>query len=109
MLAPKVKGPGYKSYGFKEDQTVYLVAINDAENKNQCSMATGYNSIEMIKKVLNEFYQMKLLNKQSQGIQNLEIYAVKLFQSQNEGMIILNFSDQEGYKFLSLSVMIDNG
>ena len=109
MVAPRVKGPAYKSYGFKESQNIYLVAINDAENKNMCSMATGYDSIETIKKVLNEFYQLKLLDQQNQGIQNLEIYGVRLLQSKNEGMIILNYSDQEGYKFLSLSVMVDNG
>ena len=108
MVAPRVKGPAYKSYGFKEDQTVYLIAINDAENKNMCSMATSYNSIKNIKNVLNEFYQMKLLDKQSQGMQNLEIYAVRLLQSENEGMIILNFSAQEGYKYVTLSVMVDN-
>ena len=70
-------------------------------------MATSYNSIKNIKNVLNEFYQMKLLDKQSQGMQNLEIYAVRLLQSENEGMIILNFSAQEGYKYLKLSVLVD--
>ncbi len=109
MLAPRTKGPSYKSYYFKEDKKVYLIAINDAENKNMCSMASPYSSIESIKKILNEFYQIKIVDKQSQGIQNLEIYSVKLLQSLNDGMIILNYSDQEGYKFASISVMIDNG
>ena len=27
LVAPTVKGPAYKSYGFKEGQTVYLIAI----------------------------------------------------------------------------------
>lgn len=109
MIAPRMKGPGYKAYYFKDGKTVYFVGINDAENKNACTMATSYNSIEIIKKVLDEFYQLKLLNKQKQGMQNIEIYSVKLLQSKNKGIIFLNFSDQEGYKSLSLTVMVDNG
>ena len=109
LIAPRVKGPAYKSYGFKEDDIIYLIAINDAENKNMCSIASPYDSIDKVKSILNEFYQIKILDKQSQGMQNLEIYAVKLLQSQNDGMIILNYSEQEGYKFVTLSVMIDNG
>jgi len=40
--------------------------------------------------------------------QNLEIYEVDLMQSVNKGMIVLNFSNQKGYEFVSLTVMVSN-
>lgn len=109
LIAPQIKGPSYKSYGFMENNSAYLLGINDAENKNSCSIATKYNSIAEAKKVLREFYKIKLINSQSQGIQNLEIYEVDLIQSNTKGLIVLNFSNQKGYEFLSLTVMLDNG
>ena len=51
-----------------------------------------------------------MLHKQSQGIQNIEMYKVNLTQSyNNSGILVLNYSDQAGYNFVSISVMIDNG
>ena len=109
LIAPQQKGPSYKSFGFKGDYSVYLLGINDAENKNSCSIATQYKSIAEVKKILREFYKIKLINSQNQGIQNLEIYEVDLIQSNIKGLIVLNFSNQKGYEFVSLTVMVDNG
>ena len=110
MIAPRTKGPSYKAYGFFEKEVVYLIGINDAENKNTCTMASSYNSINDIKSILKEFYKIELLHKDSQGIQNIEMYKVNLTQSfNNSGILVLNYSDQTGYKFISISVMIDNG
>jgi hypothetical protein len=110
MIAPRTKGPSYKAYGFFEKEIVYLIGINDAENKNTCTMASSYNSINDIKSILKEFYKIELLHKDSQGIQNIEMYKVNLTQSfNNSGILVLNYSDQTGYKFISISVMIDNG
>ena len=110
MIAPRTKGPSYKAYGFFEKEIVYLIGINDAENKNTCTMASSYSSINDIKSILKEFYKTELLHKQSQGIQNIEMYKVNLTQSyNNSGILVLNYSEQAGYKFVSISVMIDNG
>ena len=108
LIAPQKKGPSYKSFGFIENSLAFLIGINDAENKNSCSIATQYKSIADVKKILNEFYKIKLINSQNQGIQNLEIYEVDLMQSVNKGMIVLNFSNQKGYEFVSLTVMVSN-
>ena len=63
-----------------------------------------------VNSILREFYKTELLHKQSQGIQNIEMYKVNLTQSyNNSGILVLNYSDQAGYKFVSISVMIDNG
>jgi len=110
MIAPRVKGPSYEAYGFFEKEIVYLIGINDAENKNTCTIASSYNSIYDVNSILREFYKTELLHKQSQGIQNIEMYKVNLTQSyNNSGILVLNYSDQAGYKFVSISVMIDNG
>ena len=110
MIAPRTKGPSYKAYGFFENEIVYLIGINDAENKNTCTMASSYNSINDIKSILKEFYKIELLHKENQGIQNIEMYKVNLTQSfNNSGILVLNYSEQTGYKFISISVMIDNG
>ena len=105
LIAPRVKGPSYKAYGFKEGENVFLVGINDAENTISCSIASPYNNIKTIKKKLNEFYKLKLLTKQNQGIQNLEIYNANLIQSE-KAMIVMNFSEQENMKVISLTVMM---
>ena len=110
MIAPRTKGPSYEAYGVLENEIVYLIGINDAENKNTCTIASSYNSINDINKILNEFYKIELLHKQNQGIQNIKVYKANLTQSHNNsGMLVLNYSEQTGYKFVSISVMIDNG
>lgn len=110
LIAPRIKGPSYEAYGFRENEIVYLIGINDAENKNTCTIASSYNSIDDIISFLKEFYKIELLHKQSQGIQNIKMYKVNLTQSyNNSGILVLNYSEQTGYKFVSISVMIDNG
>ena len=81
MIAPRVKGPAFKAYGFLENDIVYLIAINDAEKQNSCTMASAYNSIENYKSILNEFYNLSLIDKINQGIQKIEFYKVNLLQS----------------------------
>ena len=110
MIAPRIKGPSYEAYGFFEKEIVYLIVINDAENKNTCTIASSYNSIDDVNSILREFYKTELLHKQSQGIENVEMYKVNLTQSDNSsGILVLNYIEQAGDKFVQISVTIDNG
>ena len=108
LVAPKIKGTAFKAFGFAEGKVAYLIGINNAENKNTCSIASSYNSIIEIKKILNEFYKLQSVYKQNQGIQIVEIFEVDLLQSEKKSLIVMNHSEQPGYKFLSLSVMVDH-
>ena len=106
LIAPRTKGPAFKAYGFKEENNVYLIGINDAENTNACTIASLYNSIDNFKKILNEFYQIRLIDTLKQGIQNMEFYRIELIQSDKDGMLHLNYSEQPGYEFVTVSVLL---
>ena len=104
LIAPRVKGPAFKAYGFIENNNVFMVGINDAEQNNTCTMVSKYNSLVQFKNILNEFYKIKLLNQTSQGVQNLEFYSIDLIQSDN-AMLFLNYSEQKGLEFISITVL----
>lgn len=106
LIAPRTKGPAFKAYGFKENNNVYMVGINDAENTNTCTIASLYNSIDNFKKILNEFYQLRLIDNVKQGIQNMEFYNIDLIQSDKGGMLHLNYSEQPGYEFVTVTVLL---
>ena len=82
-----------------------MIGINDAEQNNTCTMVSKYNSLIQFKNVLNEFYKINLLNQTSQGVQNLEFYSINLIQSDN-AMLFLNYSEQKGLEFISITVLI---
>ena len=106
LIAPRTKGPGFKAYGFMEEKIVYMIAINDAESTNTCAIASMYDSIENFKVILNEFYKLRLIETMKQGIQNMEFYNIDLIQSDKKGMLHLNYSEQEGYEFATITVML---
>jgi hypothetical protein len=106
LIMPKVKGPGYAAYGFKEDNQAFLIAVNDADRANVCSMATKYESIEKIKTTLNEFYKLRPLQSFKEGIQTYEFYKVELL-GVNKTIISLTFSKELNYEFISISIIKD--
>jgi hypothetical protein len=108
MIAPRVKGPSYKAYGFKDEDDTYLVGVNDAENTNACSLAAKYNDLDNFRKIFSEFYKTKLVNESSQGMQTTEFYVTKLIQSSQESFIVLTFSGETNYKFISITVLVPN-
>ena len=104
LIMPNVRGPGYAAFGFKEDNRAFMIAVNDADNANVCSMATKFESIEKFKKILNEFYRLKLLQSTKEGIQTYEFYKVELL-SADKAIIFLTFSKELNYEFISISIM----
>ena len=108
LIAPRTKGPGFKAYGFIEEKNVYMIAINDAESTNTCAIASMYDSIENLKTILNEFYQLKLIESIKQGIQNMEFYNIDLIQSDKKGILHINYSEQSGYEFATITIMLPN-
>ena len=105
MIAPRVKGPSYQSWGYRYKNGIFLIGINDAENKNSCSLAAKYSDLNNFKRNLIDFYDIKLINKNSQGMQTSEIYKANLQQS-DQGLIVLTYSTEVSYKFISTTVMI---
>ena len=105
LIAPRVKGPAFKAYAFIENKNVYMIGINDAEQKDSCTMVSKYNSLNGFKNVLKEFYKIKLINQTRQGPQIMEFYNINLMQS-DEGLLILNYSEQEGLEFITITIMI---
>ncbi|MDC0425680.1 hypothetical protein OAL80_02230 [Pelagibacteraceae bacterium] len=104
LVAPQVKGSLYQAYGFKDEGSILMIAINNAENTNTCSMASIYSDISYIKKTLNEFYQLKLVKNISQGIQTTEVYSANLIQSP-KAMIVLTYGTQSNINVVSISVI----
>jgi len=104
LIMPNVRGPGYAAFGFKEDNRAFIIAVNDADRANVCSMATKFESIEKFKKILNEFYKLKLLQSTKEGIQTYEFYKVELL-SADKAIIFLTFSKELNYEFISISIM----
>ena len=105
LIAPRVKGPAFKAYAFIENNNVFMIGINDAEQKDSCTMVSKYNSLVEFKNTLKEFYKVKLANKTSQGVQIMEFYNIDLIQSE-EGILFLNYSEQKGLEFISISIMV---
>jgi len=106
LIMPNVKGPGYAAFGFKEDNRAFMIAVNDADKANVCSMATKFESIEKFKKILNEFYKLKLLQSTKEGIQTYEFYRLELLRT-DKAIIFLTFSKELNYEFISISIMKD--
>jgi len=104
LIMPNVRGPGYAAFGFKEDNRAFMIAVNDADRANVCSMATKFESIEKFKKILNEFYKLKLLQSTKEGIQTYEFYKVELL-SADKAIISITFSKELNYEFISISIM----
>lgn len=104
LLAPENKGPSYQSYYFIDNNDVFMIAINDADNTNVCAMASKYESISNLKKILNEFYKLRLIENHSQGMQAIEIYSANLSQSPKT-IISLTYGTQPELNFVTVSVV----
>ena len=107
MNAPQVKGSMYKSWGYQKENTTYLIAINNPENVFTCSLAAKYFDIIKFKKILSEFYKVKLVNKSSQGIQTQEIYKTNIIQS-NKAFFVLMYSHSGQINSFSITIMTPN-
>ena len=81
-----------------------MLGINDADNTNSCSIVTKYQNISKLKKILNEFYKLELLDSFAQGIQSTEIYKADLVQSPKT-IIILTYGTQPDINFVSIGLI----